>query len=602
MNADKIRDKYLGYFTKAPRNHKKVSPAPLILQEDPTTLFTSSGMQPLVPYLMGEEHPQGKRLVNSQPCIRTVDVDYVGDNRHLTFFEMLGNWSLGDYFKKEQLAWFFHFLTEELGLSKERLWVTVFEGNKEVPRDLESAGIWKSLGVPERKILYYGSKWNWWSRSGAPYDMPQGEIGGPDSEVFFEHIHVKHNPVYGKECHPNCDCGRFVEVANSVFIQYKKQKDGSLKELPKKNVDFGGGFERIVATVNETNDIYQTELFLGEIREIEKISEKKYSDDRETFRIITDHLKASVFLAANGVVPSNKEHGYVLRRLLRRSAVKIRNLKGCVDVNDFRRIIGSVVKIYKDSFFTDLEVSAVEKIIAEEIDKFKDTLERGLKEVKKIDKIDAKKAFDLYQSYGFPLEITEELFFEKNQKIDRKKFAEEFKKHKKLSRESSLKKFKGGLADSSSEVTRLHTTTHLLHSTLRKVLGENVRQKGSNITTERLRFDFSHSRKLTEEEVKTTEKTINEQIEKDLPVKWETIMYQEAIKEGALAFFKDKYEEDVRVYTIGNSKTDFFSKEVCGGPHVSSTGEIGRVKIKKQDKIGAGLVRIYVVFDKNGKS
>ena len=602
MNADKIRDKYLGYFTNAPRNHKVVSPAPLILQEDPTTLFTSSGMQPLVSYLMGEEHPQGKRLVNSQPCIRTVDVDEVGDNRHLTFFEMLGNWSLGDYFKKEQLAWFFYFLTEELGFSKERLWVTVFEGNKEVPRDLESAEIWKSLGIPERKILYYGPEWNWWSRSGAPYNMPPGEIGGPDSEVFFEHINVKHNPVFGKKCHPNCNCGRFVEVGNSVFIQYEKQKDGSLKELPKKNVDFGGGFERIVATVNGTNDIYKTELFLGEIREIEKISEKNYSDNEETFRIIADHLKASVFLAANGIVPSNKEHGYVLRRLLRRSAVKFRSLKGCVDVNDFRKIIGSVAKIYKGSFFTDLEVSAVEKTISEEIDKFKDTLERGLKEVKKIDKIDAKKAFDLYQSYGFPLEITEELFLEKNQNIDRKKFVEEFKKHKKLSRESSSKKFKGGLADSSGEVTRLHTTTHLLHSTLRKVLGENVRQKGSNITAERLRFDFSHFRKLTEEEVKTIEKTINEQIDKDLPVKWEAVTHQEAIKAGALAFFKDKYEDKVRVYTIGNSETDFFSKEVCGGPHVSSTGEIRRVKIKKQDKIGAGLVRVYVVFDKNGKS
>ena len=597
MTADTVREKFINFFRASPRSHKEISPAPLVLENDPTTLFTSSGMQPLVPYLMGELHPEGKRLVNSQPSIRTVDIDEVGDNRHLTFFEMLGNWSLGDYFKAEQLPWFLEFLTKELGLPKEKLWITVFKGSDEVPKDEESAEIWESLGFAKDKIHYYPADKNWWSRSGPPENMPPGEIGGPDSEVFFEFPNIKHNPAYGKECNPSCDCGRFVEIGNSVFIQYEKMKDGSLKELPNKNVDFGGGFERIVAVVNGTNDVYKTDLFSDAIGEIEKVSGKKYGNHREVIRIIADHIKASVFLIANDVVPSNKEHGYVLRRLLRRSIIKMRNIKGNVEKGDFAQIVSSTIKTYRGSYLSDIDDERIKGVVLEEVERFKNALERGLREVEKIKNIDAKKAFDLYQSYGFPLEITRELFLKKGQKIDKRKFEKEFEKHKNLSRAASAGKFKGGLADKSEEVTKLHTATHLLHASLRKVLGDHVQQKGSNITAERLRFDFSHKEKLSDQEIKRLNDLINKKIEEDLPVTYGTKTFKEAVDEGALAFFGEKYGEKVKVYTIGPPASGWFSREVCGGPHVSSTGKIGRVRIKKQDKIGSGLIRVYVAAE-----
>ena len=562
MTSNEVREKYLKFFISAPRMHREIAPAPLVLEGDPTTLFTSSGMQPLIPYFKGEKHSKGKRLVDSQPSLRLQDIEEVGDNRHETFFEMLGNWSLGDYFKKEQIPWIFEFFTKELGLSKERLWVSVFEGNKDVPKDTETFEIWKSLGIPEERIVYYGVEKNWWSRSGSPNEMPVGEIGGPDSEIFFD-FGTKHDPKYGEKCHPNCDCGRFLEIGNSVYIEYEKKEDGSLKELPQKNVDFGGGLERITMAVNNLQDVFQIDIYKPIISKIEKAVGKKYEDNKKAFRIIADHIRASEALTGEGIIPSNKLQGYILRRLIRRAALKMRQLGVSV---------------------TDLDIS---EVVGSEIGKFEKIIENGTNLAKNPNI----KPFDLYQSYGIPLEITEEIFAESARKItsaDRKEFEKEFEKHKELSRTSSSGMFKGGLADSSEEVTKLHTATHLLHASLRKILGEGVSQKGSNITSLRLRFDFSHPQKLTGEELTKVEDLINLQIEKKLPVSFEVVSLDEAVKSGALHFFAEKYGEEVKVYTIED-----FSREVCGGPHIKNTSEIGHVKIIKQEKVGSGLLRIY---------
>lgn len=570
MKGHQVRDKYLKFFTSSPRNHKEISAAPLVVADDPSTLFTSAGMQPLVPYLMGEKHPEGKRVCNSQPSIRTQDIEEVGDTSHTTYFEMLGNWSFGDYFKKEQLPWVWEFLTEELGLPKERLWVTVFEGGDGVGRDDESVGIWKSLGVSEERIKFYGVKKNWWSRSGTPEMMPVGEIGGPTSEVFFEFTQVAHNPKYSKKCHPNCECGRFLEIGNSVFMVYKKTEKG-LEELPNKNVDFGGGLERMTAAVNDDPDVFKIDVFKPIIERIENVSGKKYEGNEREMRVIADHVRAAEALAYEGVVPSNKLQGYVMRRLIRRAAVKMRKLKGSLVGPDL--VDGGVIE--------------------EETERFMKTLEKGMKEVEKINEIDGKKAFDLYQTYGFPLEVTEEIFKERGQEIDRGRFEAEFEKHKELSRTASAGKFKGGLADHSEEVTALHTATHLLHAALREVLGKHVSQKGSNITSERLRFDFTHGEKMTDGEIKKVEELVNEQIDKDLIVTMEMMSLGEAKSSGALAFFGDRYDEKVKVYSIGD-----FSKEVCGGPHVSKLSEMGgHVKIKKEEAVSSGVRRIYAYIE-----
>src|SRR3990167_1920903 len=570
MTTDEVREKYLKFFEA--RGHKRIPPAPLVLENDPTTLFTSSGMQPLVPYLMGETHPEGKRLVDSQPSIRTVDIEEGGDNRHLTHFEMLGNWSLGDYFKEEQLNWIWEFFTEGLSLAREKLWITVFEGGGGVARDEESVEIWKKIGIGQERIFYYPAEKNWWSRSGTPEQMPINEIGGPTSEVFYEFESIKHDKKFGEKCHPNCDCGRFLEIGNSVFMVYKKTKDG-LGELPNKNVDFGGGLERLVMAVNDNPDLYQIDVFQRFIGPLEALTGKSYDSFQREMRIVADHIRASEALVKTDVVPGNKLQGYVLRRLIRRAAVKMRNLKGNLQKTDL-------------SFdFTD----GVRQVVEEEVERFDKTLDRGLKEMEKIKKIDEKKAFDLYQSYGFPLEITQEIFAEKGQRIDKDKFEAEFEKHKEKSRTAAGGMFKGGLADKSEETTRFHTATHLLHESLRRVLGEHVQQKGSNITSERLRFDFSHSKKLTNEEIKKVEEMVNEQITKNLPVKAETMTVKEALDSGALGFFSERYKEKVKAYSIGD-----FSKEICGGPHVAATGEIGRVRIIKEESLAAGVRRIYV--------
>lgn len=608
MGTDEVRKKFIEFFKKSPRGHKEISSAPLVPPEDPTTLFTSSGMQKLIPYLMGELHPEGRRLVDFQPCLRLQDIDEVGNTRHLTFFEMLGNWSLGDYFKEKQLAWFWEFLTKELKLPKEKLYVSVFEGTKGVSKDEESAEIWKKLGVSKNKIFYYGVKENWWSRSGTPEEMPPGEIGGPDSEVFFDFA-TPHDPKFGKECHPNCQCGRFLEIGNSVFIQYKKNKNGSLEDLLQKNVDFGGGLERIVAAVNNNPDVFLIDLYKPVIEKIQKRVGTEYGrlegKDR-SFRILADHLRASVMLIKEGVVPSNKLQGYILRRLIRRSVFHLQRL-----ASEARAVkISSVACQFKKTHPQLVDNwKEVANVLDEEGERFDKALQRGMKRLRygldKREKIGGKFAFDLYQNDGFPLDLTLEILSQKGKKFSKKEkdsFQKEFEKHQELSRTASAGMFKGGLADASEEVIELHTVTHLLHAALRKVLGKQVTQKGSNITAERLRFDFSHPEKLRNEEIKKVEKLVNEQVKKDLPVSFEEKTFKEALDEGALAFFGEKYSEKVKVYTIGPStasakggQAGWFSKEVCGGPHVTHTGEIGRVRIKKQEKIGGGLIRIYAV-------
>ncbi|MBI4058998.1 hypothetical protein HY404_02030 [Candidatus Microgenomates bacterium] len=445
MTSEEVRRKYIEFFVRY--GHQEIPSASLVPENDPSTLFTSAGMQPLVPYLLGKPHPQGKRLVNSQKCFRAQDIEEVGDNRHTTFFEMLGNWSLGDYFKKEQLPWFWQFLTEELKLSHEKLYVSIFDpsaslgtgGNSGVPKDNESYEIWKSLGVPEDHIFAYGVEKNWWSRSGTPEQMPAGEIGGPDSEVFYEFTQVEHDPRFGDKCHPNCDCGRFVEIGNSVFIQYQKQADGTLQELTQKNVDFGGGLERMTAATNDNPDIFETDLFSKIITAIENISGRSYQDIAvsEQFEIITDHMKAATFIIASDILPSNKMQGYVLRRLLRRAAVKFNSICGSTEKpQDLAVVSGSVIDTYAGTDMLDIsKKDEIADVIRQELDKFGKTLERGLAEIEKIAQIDGKIAFDLYQTYGFPLEVLEELFAVKGQKIDRQQFNEEFSRHQQVSRQ-----------------------------------------------------------------------------------------------------------------------------------------------------------------------
>jgi alanyl-tRNA synthetase len=571
MTTDEVRDKYLKFFEA--RGHKIIPPAPLVLDNDPTTLFTSSGMQPLVPYLLGEPHPEGKRVADSQPAIRVQDIEEVGNNRHTTYFEMLGNWSFGDYFKAEQLPWVWEFLTDELNLPKDKLYVTIFEGTPDVPRDMESREIWLSLGVPDDHIFGYGDKKNWWSRSGPPSEMPVGEPGGPTSEIFFEFDSVEHDSAFGEKCHPNCDCGRFVEVGNSVFMVYKKTKDG-LEELENKNVDFGGGLERLTAATINSPDIFKIDIFQKLIDEIEKITEKTYEGNEAPMRIIADHMRGANALAESGVVPANKLQGYVMRRLIRRAVVKMKNLKDDVSGADFAKI-------------------TEKKEITEEVDKFIKTLGKGLREFEKLDRIDGKVAFDLYQTYGFPLEITLELAQEKGFEINTEEFKKAFSEHQDKSRSASAGVFKGGLADKSEEVTRLHTVHHLILAALQKVIDENITQKGSNITAERMRMDFNFSRKLTDEEKKKVEDLVNKKIDENLEVTKKIMPKEDAEGLGAQMEFSKKYPDNVSVYFIGDVE-DPFSAEFCGGPHVTKLSDIhGRVKIIKEESAAAGVRRIY---------
>lgn len=608
MTASQILQKYILFFEK--KGHKRIPNSSLVPESDPTTLFTSSGMQPLVPYLLGESHPQGKRLVNVQNCFRAQDIDVVGDNRHTTFFRMLGNWSLGDYFKKEQLPWFFEFLTQKLGIPAQKLYVSVFAGFNDIPKDEESAAIWEelfeSVGVdPKDKISYYGTAKNWWSRSGEPQDMPAGEPGGPDSEVFFD-FGLEHSSKFGKNCHINCDCGRFFEIGNSVFMQYQKKEDGSFTELPQRNVDFGGGLERFLAAVENQPDIFQTSFFSLIIQTIEQETGKDYGNNSYEMRIIADHFIASVFIIASNIVPSNKEQGYILRRLIRRGFDNFYKLTG----KEITPIIEAIVSAYRETDPNLLQqFEKIKLTVLEEENVYKSALERAKTyifkkykaekigdELKGITKISAEDAFTLYTTHGLSPTQIKSLGFVFNDR----EFAKKMQEHQEISRAGAAQKFAGGLADHQEKTVKGHTATHLLHQAIRDVLGNHVHQTGSNITTERIRFDFNHDQKLTEGEIKKIEEIVNQKIKENLPVHYESLPTEEAKKLGAIGLFEDTYQDKSKIYFIGGSASsprDTYSVEFCGGPHVDFTGRLKRFKIIKQENIGRGQRRIYATLE-----
>ncbi|HUD02583.1 MAG TPA: alanine--tRNA ligase [Candidatus Paceibacterota bacterium] len=633
MTLGEIRQAYLEFF-KA-RGHAIVPSAPLVPQNDPTTLFTGSGMQPMVPYLLGKAHPEGTRIADSQKAFRSGDIEEVGDNRHTTFFEMLGNWSLGDYFKQKQLPWVFEFLTESIGLDPHKLFVTVFIGDSalNLPQDTESAEIWQKLfkekgieakiesigseadgytkGMQEgERIFYYDSGKNWWSRAGVPQKMPAGEPGGPDSEIFYD-FGTAHDKKFGERCHPNCDCGRFLEIGNSVFMQYLKQPDGSFAPLPKQNVDFGGGLERIAMAAHNLPDIIAVS-HKPIVEYLEKASGKHYGDDvRETasFRIIADHMKAAVFLIADGVLPAKSDQGYFVRRLIRRS-VRHADRLGITEAG-FANVVKPIAAMYADAYPELTEkIVAIEKAIAEEEEQFRRTLARGMHELERFvgqGTVSAQDAFQLFTTYGFPLELViEEAGAKGIKQIDIEGFKELLKEHQNLSRAGSEQKFKGGLADTSEATTRLHTAHHLLLKALQMVLGPEVHQRGSNITQERLRIDFSYPTKMTDEQKREVERIVNEKIKEDIPVVRTEMDKDEAEKLGAEHEFGAKYPDKVSVYSVGPIDKAF-SIEFCGGPHVTNTGELAtpnpstglraKFKILKEEAVAQGVRRIKAVLE-----
>ena len=591
MTANELREKYLKFFEE--RGHHRLPSAPLIPENDPTVLFTTAGMHPLIPFLMGEKHPAGQRLCDVQKCLRTDDIDEVGDIAHLTFFEMLGNWSLGDYFKKEAIEWSYEFLTSPqwLGLEKEKLAVSCFGGDETAPKDEESAQLWQSVGISKERIAFLGRKANWWG--------PIGETGpcGPDTEMFY---------WVGKDPAPkifNPQDTSWVEIWNDVFMTYNRTKEGKYELLKQKNVDTGMGLERTLAVINHLPSVFETELFAPLIGKIEEISHKKYEDFPKECRIIADHLKASIFLLAEHLEPSNVERGYILRRLIRR-AVRFGRLLGIKDFFAFK-FVEPVLKIYGEAY-PELKENKdfIEEQLVREEEKFSQTLSKGLALFEKLAQnkkiISGKEAFDLYQSYGFPLELIKELAREKNIEVDTNGFQEEFKKHQELSRTASAGMFKGGLASHSDKAIKYHTATHLLHKALQEVLGEEVKQKGSNINEERLRFDFSCSQKPTPEQLKKVEEIVNQKIQENLPVIMKEMSLEEAKKIGAIGLFGEKYGERVKVYFIGrteNGLENAYSKEICGGPHVASTGELGHFKIIKEEAVSQGVRRIKAILE-----
>lgn len=623
MNASEIRQKYLSFFEA--RGHVIIPRARLVPDNDPSTLFTGSGMQPLVPYLLGEVHPNGSMLVDSQTCFRAEDVDEVGDNRHTTFFEMLGNWSLGEYFKESQIPYFWEFLVDEVGLDPQKLYVTCYSGQEEygIPKDTESANIWKDLfktkGInaetgdmdseaggykrgmkPGERIFFYQDK-NWWTRSGTPDKMPAGEPGGPSSEVFYEYDHIEHDTSYGEHCHPNCDCGRFLEIGNSVFMAYKKNAEGGFDELVNKNVDFGGGLERIAAASLGTDDIFRISLLYPVIEELQKVSGKTYEDNVLAMRVIADHLRAAVFLVNDGVLPSNKEQGYVLRRFLRR-AIR-RALELGIEKDLAATVVPVIVQSYQDAYPELANVAdRIQAVITDEEKVFRSTLVRGVREFEKMTKREGKLTgqiiFTLSDTYGFPAELSVDDAERQGVKLDETWEADYqtlLKEQRDRSRSATKGQFKGGLADHSEITTKYHTTTHMMYRALRHVLGDHVEQRGSNITAERLRFDFNNPEKVTREQLDEVEKIVNDEIKKDVPVTWRELPLTEAMDLGARGHFGEKYGEVVKMYTIGN-EPDPYSRELCGGPHVEHTGALAEgdktFKILKEESSSAGIRRI----------
>jgi len=594
LRSYELREKYLSFFRE--KGHAVIPSASVIPENDPTVLFTTAGMHPLVPYLLGASHPEGKRLTNVQKCIRTGDIDEVGDATHCTFFEMLGNWSLGDYFKKEAIQWSWEFLTSEkwLNIPREKLYVTVFAGDEDAPRDMESFNLWVSMGVPEDHIFFLPKENNWWG--------PAGQTGpcGPDTEMFID----TGKPKCGPDCSPACNCGKYVEIWNDVFMEYNKTHDGRYEPLSQKNVDTGMGLDRTIAILQGVESVYDTDLYKGIMDRIAQLAEKEYGQDPETtraYRIVADHIRTSTFILGDekGVTPSNVDQGYVLRRLIRR-AVRY-GLQIGIPEGSTPRIAEAVIDQY-GSVYPELVKNRqfIMNELSLEEEKFQRTIKQGLKEFDKLisrlgadtKTIAGHDAFRLYDTFGFPIEFTQELAEEKGFKVDIEGFKESFRRHQEISQAGASQRFKGGLADHTEETARLHTATHLLHAALRKVLGDEVAQKGSNITAERLRFDFSFSRKMTPEEIEQVERLVNEAIDKDYEVVCEEMSLEDARNSGAIGLFESKYGSRVKVYTIGD-----FSKELCGGPHATRTGELGRFRIVKEESSSAGVRRIRAVLE-----
>lgn len=625
MTGNEIREKYLSYM--ADRGHVVIPSSALVPENDPTTLFTGSGMQPLVPYLMGETHPKGARLTDSQKCFRAEDIEEVGDNRHTTFFEMLGNWSLGDYFKHEQLPWFYGFLIDVIGLDPKNIYVTAFMGSEQdgVPRDDESVAIWKELFVAkgvsngvgvmgseqegsargmkdDERIFFYDASKNWWSRAGKPEKMPLNEIGGPDSEVFYD-FGTPHDTKYGAYCHPNCDCGRFLEIGNSVFIEYIKTAEGFVR-LPKQNVDFGGGLERIAAARNGDADVFKIDLLWNVVSQIESLSTKKYDDNKKAFRIITDHVRGAVFMIGDGVLPSNTEQGYFVRRLLRR-AVRYADELGIPD-GELKNLAQSVLNTYEVHYvnLTSMRPTIIETIAAEE-SLFRKTLAQGIKRLESytmngsMTEIDGHTAFELYTTHGFPIELTEEIAAQHGITVDLDRFTILMEEHRALSRAGAEQKFKGGLADHSDKVVAYHTATHLLLAALRKELGPTVHQAGSNITSERLRFDFTYGDKIPSDTLTRVEKYVNDAIKAGAMVSIDIMPKSKAEADDSIeGSFWERYPDEVKVYTIRGEDGTIYSRELCGGPHVETTGNIsGTFKIVKEESSSHGVRRIKAILE-----
>ena len=584
MKAIEIRNKYLNFFKR--HGHNIIPSAPLIPENDPSVLFTTAGMQPLVPYLLGEKHPEGTRLTDFQKCVRTNDINEVGDNRHLTYFEMLGNWSLGDYFKEESVAMSYEFLTKELGIPAEKISVTCFAGDEDCPKDTVTAECWKKAGIPEERIYFFGKDDNWWIA---------GEEGpcGPDTEMFYDTGKEK----CSEKCNPSCGCGKYVEIWNNVFMEYLKTSDGKYQKLKQQNVDTGLGLERMAMLLQGKKTPFEIEIFkpvMDKLEELEKV------DDIASRRIVAEHLRSSMMIILDGGIPSNVDRGYILRRLIRRMTRRLRKLQ--IDTNQISTLIDISIDAQKE-LYPELETNKerIKTVIIEEINKFEKTLERGEREFNKIvnklkaenkDTISGQDLFTLYETYGFPPEVTQDLAEEQGIKIDNTEFDRLFKEHQEKSRMGSEQKFKGGLSGSGEMETKYHTATHLLNAALKQVIGKDVHQKGSNITPERMRFDFSCDHKLTDEEKKQVEDLVNKWINEDLPVTIEEMSKEDAIKSGAECMFIEKYPDIVTVYSIGD-----VSKELCGGPHVKNTKVLGTFKIKKEEACSAGVRRIKAILE-----
>ncbi len=591
LSYEELRSAYLNFFKS--HGHKEIQNASLIPENDPTVLFTTAGMHPLVPYLLGEKHPEGHRLTDVQRCIRTCDIDEVGDRSHLTFFEMLGNWSLGDYFKNESIHMSYELLTKVLGFEPEQLAVTCFAGNKDAPKDEEAANAWKECGLKDDQIFFYGEGDNWWG--------PAGLTGpcGPDTEIFVNDLS---KPACGPDCGPSCHCGKYMEIWNNVFMQYFKKADCTFEPLKQKNVDTGMGLERVLCVLNNVADVYMTELFADVIAKLEQISGKTYQGNEKLFRRIVDHVRAATFILGDvrGVKPSNTEQGYVLRRIIRSA---IRSLKQLgVEENVFATLADMFIQKHKNHY-PELEQNRADILQALEKEEtlFKRTLQSGLKEMEKVmaklgdnKQIDGQTAFHLYDTFGFPLEFTQEVASENGITVDENGFKKCFEEHQAKSRAGAEQKFKGGLADHSEKTTAYHTATHILQAVLRKDIDSSISQRGSNLTAERMRFDFSFGRKLTAEELKKVEDDVNAIIAQNLPVKMEEMTLDEAQKAGAIGLFTNKYDaEKVKVYTVG----DNVSKEICGGPHVENTSKMGHFRILKEEASSAGVRRIKAVLE-----